>query len=160
MIEIRAANFPDDLWVVQSLFKEYAESLGVDLGFQGFDAELSGLPGKYEPPDGRLLIAADSTGAAACIAMRRIDERSCEMKRLYVRPRARGENLGRRLVESICNEARNAGYSRICLDTLPSMAAAQALYASLGFVPIEPYVFNPIAGTKFMARDLNEKATV
>lgn len=157
MIEIRPANFPDELLVVQSLFREYADSLGVDLGFQGFDAELSGLLGKYEPPEGRLLIAT-GPGAAGCIAMRRIDEQSCEMKRLYVRPQARGENLGRRLVERICEEARSAGYSRICLDTLPSMAAAQALYRSFGFVPVEPYVFNPIAGTTFMALDLDKKA--
>ena len=76
------------------------------------------------------------------------------MKRLYVRPEARGEQLGRRLAEQICREAKDAGYTRICLDTLPSMAAAQKLYQSLGFVPIEPYLFNPVPGTKFLARDL------
>ena len=155
MIEIRPANFPDDVSVVQSLFREYADGLGVDLCFQGFEEELSTLPGKYDPPSGKLLIATGLAGAAGCVGMRRIDAQSCEMKRLYVRPQARGENLGRRLVEQILEEARRAGYALVCLDTLPSMATAQRLYQSLGFVAIEPYVFNPVAGTIFMSLDLN-----
>jgi ribosomal protein S18 acetylase RimI-like enzyme len=112
---------------------------------------LATLPGKYEPPSGQLLIATGPVGAVGCVAMRPVDADSCEMKRLYVRPQARGENLGRRLVEQLVKEARRAGYSRICLDTLPSMVNAQSLYQSVGFVTIEPYVFNPVAGTKFMA---------
>ena len=154
MTEIRSANFPTDLLVVQSLFRECADSLGVDLCFQGFDAELSALPGKYEPQSGQLLIAMGPAGAAGCVAMRRIDAKSCEMKRLYVRPQARCENLGRRLVERIHENSRSAVYSRICLDTLPSMATAQSLYQSLGFMTVEPYVFNPVGGTKFMALNL------
>ena len=154
MIEIHPAIFPNDILLVQRLFREYADGLGVDLCFQGFEEELSTLPGKYQPPSGQLLIATGPAGAAGCVAMRRIDAQSCEMKRLYVRPQARGENLGRRLVEQILDEAR-AGYARrICLDTLPSMATAQSLYQSLGFVAIEPYVFNPVAGTIFMSLDL------
>lgn len=154
MIEIRLANFPNDLLLVQNLFREYADGLGVDLCFQGFDEELSTLPGKYEPPSGGLLIATGPAGAAGCVAMRQIDAQSCEMKRLYVRPQARGENLGRRLVEQILDEARCAGYARICLDTLPTMATAKSLYQSLGFLSIEPYVFNPVAGTIFMSLNL------
>ncbi len=154
MTDIRPAEFPRDLDVVRELFREYAAGLGVDLAFQGFDAELQALPGKYAPPRGRLLLAWHGITAVGCIALRPLDATSCEMKRLYVRPAARGEQLGRTLAERVCAEARTAGYARICLDTLPTMSAAQALYASLGFVPIEPYVFNPIAGTKFLALDL------
>lgn len=154
MTGIRHAVFPQDLDAVRELFREYADGLGVDLGFQGFEAELAGLPGKYEPPAGRLLIACKGAQVVGCIALRPLDRGACEMKRLYVRPLARGEQLGRRLAQSICQEAREAGYSRVCLDTLATMAPAQALYGSLGFVPIDPYVFNPIPGTKFLALDL------
>jgi ribosomal protein S18 acetylase RimI-like enzyme len=117
---------------------------------------LAELPGKYQPPAGRLLLAWNGERAVGSIALRPLDADTCEMKRLYVRPEARGEQLGRRLVERLCREAREAGYSRICLDTLPTMVSAQSLYESLGFVPIEPYVFNPIPGTKFLALGLRE----
>ena len=154
MIEIRSAELPRDLEVVRALFEEYANGLGVDLAFQGFDRELAELPGKYQPPAGSLLLAWNGERAVGSIALRPLDSRICEMKRLYVRPEARGEQLGRRLVERLCREARDAGYARICLDTLPMMVSAQSLYESLGFVPVEPYVFNPIPGTKFLALDL------
>ncbi|CAN7355229.1 GNAT family N-acetyltransferase [Variovorax sp. LjRoot84] len=154
MIEIKAAELPRDLDTVRVLFREYAESLGIDLEFQGFEAEVAALPGKYEPPAGRILLAWRGTDALGCIALRPIDASTGEMKRLYVRPQARGEQLGRRLAERVCQEAREAGYARICLDTLPTMGAAQGLYQSLGFRSIEPYVFNPIPGTKFLALDL------
>nr|WP_031370274.1 GNAT family N-acetyltransferase [Lysobacter sp. ESA13C] len=152
--DIRAARWPQDLPVVRSLFHEYAESLGIDLGFQGFENEVAALPGKYAPPGGRLLIAWRGEEALGCIGLRALSAGSGEMKRLYVRPQARGERLGRRLAEGICAEARDAGYSRICLDTLPSMAPAQKLYESLGFRPIAPYVYNPVAGARFLALDL------
>lgn len=158
MIEIAPAQFPRDLEAVRDLFQEYADSLAVDLGFQDFGAEVDDLPGKYASPTGSLLIAWRGNEAIGCVAMRRIDSNSCEMKRLYVRPSGRGESLGRQLAERICEQARSAGYRQICLDTLPSMATAQALYASLAFLPIEPYVFNPIEGTKFLARDLTVKS--
>jgi GNAT superfamily N-acetyltransferase len=154
IIEIRPADFPKDLPTVLDLFREYAAGRAVDLSFQGFEEELSALPGKYAPPSGRLLLAWRGADALGSVALRRIDRKSSEMKRLYVRPAARGEQLGRRLAERICAEARDAGYSRICLDTLPTMASAQALYASLGFEPIEAYVFNPIPGTKYLALSL------
>lgn len=154
MIEIKAAELPRDLDTVRVLFREYAESLGIDLEFQGFEAEVAALPGKYEPPAGRILLAWRGTDALGCIALRPIDASTGEMKRLYVRPQARGEQLGRRLAERVCQEAREAGYARICLDTLPTMGAAQGLYQSLGFRSIGPYVFNPIPGTKFLALDL------
>ena len=154
MTDIRPAELPRDLEVVRALFQEYAEGLGIDLAFQGFERELAELPGKYAPPAGRLLLAWSGARPVGSIALRPLDAGACEMKRLYVRPEARGELLGRRLVERLLREAREAGYSRICLDTLPMMASAQALYESLGFVPIEAYVFNPIPGTKFLALDL------
>lgn len=150
MIEIRAAVFPRDVETVRALFRDYAASLDVDLRFQGFEGELASLPGKYAPPTGRLFLAWRGEQAVGCVALRRIDALACEMKRLFVRSTARGEKLGRRLAERICQEASAAGYSRIRLDTLPSMGPAQALYRSLGFSPIEPYGFNPVPGTKFL----------
>jgi ribosomal protein S18 acetylase RimI-like enzyme len=155
--EIRPAALPQDVERVRELFREYAAGLGVDLAFQDFETELATLPGKYQPPEGRLLIAWKGSDAVGCVALRALDRGRCEMKRLYVRPTARGEKLGRGLAERICAEARQAGYSRICLDTLPGMDSAQALYRSLGFVPIDPYVFNPVPGTRFLARDLQRK---
>lgn len=154
MTEIRAAALPGDLPLVRRLFREYADSLAVDLCFQDFEAELAGLPGKYAPPRGRLLLARDGDDAAGCVAMRPVDGGTCEMKRLYVRPAWRGARLGRRLAERVCSEAREAGYARICLDTLPSMEAALALYRALGFRPVAPYVHNPVPGAIFLGLDL------
>jgi ribosomal protein S18 acetylase RimI-like enzyme len=121
--------------------REYAEALGVDLSFQDFDSELADPLGFYEV----VLLAEEG-----CVALRRIDERSCEMKRLYVRPGVRGSGLGRRLAEAVIAEARARGYDRMLLDTLPSMTAARSLYASLGFRETSPYRHNPIPGTAFL----------
>lgn len=154
--EIRHAEFPRDASAVRVLFQEYAEGLGVDLAFQGFDDEVAALPGKYASPGGLVLLAWHGDQAVGCIAMRRIDDAVCEMKRLYVRPQARGESLGRQLAERLCEEAQRLGYSRICLDTLASMASAQQLYQSMGFRPIDAYVYNPLPGTKFLALELGE----
>jgi GNAT superfamily N-acetyltransferase len=154
MITILPANLPPELLIVRSLFREYAESLGIDLGFQGFEDELAALPGKYQPPAGRLLIAWKDAEPVGCIALRPLDGIRCEMKRLFVRPAARGDQLGRRLVERVCQEARAVGYSTMCLDTMPMMVAARSLYKSLGFRPIEAYVHNPVPGTAFLSLDL------
>ena len=153
-VQIRAAQFPRDLALVRELFREYAAGLGFDLAFQGFENELAALPGKYAPPAGRILLACDGGQALGCVALRPLDGGACEMKRLYLRPAARGRQLGRRLAERICEEARAAGYTRICLDTLPSMAAAVRLYTALGFKPTAPYVFNPMPGAMFLALPL------
>jgi ribosomal protein S18 acetylase RimI-like enzyme len=150
---IRPAGEPD-LELVRTLFREYAASLDTDLCFQNFEAELASLPGTYSPPRGRLLLAFRGVEALGCIALRPIDGADCEMKRLYVRPAARGEGLGRRLVERICQEAREAGYQRIRLDTLPTMTEAIRLYRAMGFEETPPYVYNPVPGALFLALDL------
>lgn len=137
---IRAAE-PDDLEVVQALFREYAEGLQVDLSFQDFESELADPLGFYE-----LVLLADD----GCVALRRLDERTCEMKRLYVRPSARGTGLGRQLAETVISAARVRGYGRMLLDTLPTMNAAKALYRSLGFRETERYRFNPVPGTTYL----------
>ncbi|QCP53561.1 GNAT family N-acetyltransferase [Trinickia violacea] len=154
MVTIREAAFPEHVEAVRAIFREYAESLGIDLRFQNFEEELANLPGKYSAPDGRLLLACEQGREIGCVAMRPIDSATCEMKRLYVRPQGRGRGLGRRLAESICEIANESGYRRIRLDTLPTMTEAQALYAAMGFRPIPSYVFNPISGTQYLELDL------
>lgn len=148
---IKQALFPNDRDVVVSIFREYVSSPVANLDFQEYEAEFAGLPGKYAPPQGRLLLARECGTVLGCAALRRVDESACEMKRVYVRPAARGRNLGRRLVQAILNEAKIAGYSRVCLDVLPEFTAAQRLYESLGFVPAPPVSFNPVPGTRFLA---------
>jgi len=140
----------DDLTIVRALITEYANSLGVDLSFQNLDHELATLDAFYE----QILVARDEQNAAGCVALRRIDDEICEMKRLYVRPQFRGHDLGRRLAERIIEKARQRGYKRMRLDTLPTMTAAIPLYQSLGFVEIEPYRFNPVEGTRFLELNL------
>lgn len=142
---------PTDLPALTQLFRAYAASLPIDLGYQGFEGELASLPGKYAPPNGALLIARDATGAAlGCVAMRPLEPGVCEMKRLYVAPEGRGQGLGRQLALAIIEAARAAGYAEMRLDTLASMEEAQALYRSLGFTEIGAYYDTPIEGTVFM----------
>ena len=156
MIRIFQADTPETVEAARALFVEYAESLDYDLCFQGFDDELAGLPGGYTPPAGRLLLATVDGALAGCVALRDLGEGRCEMKRLYLRPGFRGKHLGRSLAETIIAEARAIGYRRLCLDTLPAMETARALYHDLGFAPIEPYYHNPIAGTVYMELDLRD----
>lgn len=131
---------------IRQLFLEYQASLQTDLCFQNFQQELEGLPGAYAPPSGCLILEP----GRGCVALRRIDDQTCEMKRLYVRPNQRGTGLGRRLALQIIEEARQIGYQRIVLDTLPEMQKAQTLYRSLGFQETRPYCFNPVQGAVFL----------
>ena len=154
MIQITTADFPRQLETVRAIFREYAVSLDIDLGFQNFESELTGLPGKFAAPRGRVLLAYNREELIGCVAMRPLDDTTCEMKRLYVRPSGRGLRAGRQLAMRICDIARETGYHRIRLDSLPTMQAALDLYASLGFARIPAYVFNPIAGAVFLERNL------
>ncbi|HEV2468092.1 MAG TPA: GNAT family N-acetyltransferase [Candidatus Sulfotelmatobacter sp.] len=136
---------------VRELFLEYAQSLSFSLCFQSFDEELATLPGHYAPPDGRLLLAECDGRLAGCVALHKLEDHICEMKRLYLRPQFRGRGLGRTLVDSIIAEARQIGYSRMRLDTVePVMKDAVGLYRKIGFREIAPYCDNPIAGALYM----------
>ena len=139
----------------RGLFREYAASLEVDLFFQGSEQGLAGLPGDYAPPAGRLYLANVDESPAGCVALRRIEDGGiCEMKRLYVRPMHRGLGIGRQLVLKLTEDARALGYSKMRLDTLPSMQRAQELYRAFGFKPIEPYRSHPIPGALFFELEI------
>jgi ribosomal protein S18 acetylase RimI-like enzyme len=154
MLEIRPATNAEEIETVRTLFREYADGLGVDLSFQNFDEELATLPGGYAPPDGRLLLAWDGAEAAGCVALRRFEEGTGEMKRLYVRPAWRGTGLGRALAETVIAEALAIGYATLRLDTLPTMATAQRLYRALGFREIAAYRANPVHGASYLELSL------
>jgi putative acetyltransferase len=154
MVRLFPARTTEDLSRARILFEEYASSLHFDLDFQNFEKELAGLPGGYGQPEGRLLLAWVQDQVAGCAALRKIDREICEMKRLYVRPSFRRLGVGRVLALAIIQEARKIGYSRMRLDTVPSMKDAQVLYQSLGFQIIPPYCHNPVPGALFLELNL------
>jgi ribosomal protein S18 acetylase RimI-like enzyme len=152
---IRPAE-PHEMAVIAALFREYAASLAVDLSYQQFEAEVAALPGPYVPPAGALLLAVSPVDEPlGCVALRPLAEPgACEMKRLYARPAARGTGVGHALAVAAVQAATAAGYRAMCLDTLPTMYTAQALYRRLGFEITPPYYDTPIAGTIFMRKML------
>ena len=152
-VDVSAAE-DADLSSIRQLLQEYAASLGFPLDFQDFARELTELPGAYAPPRGSLLLARIDGEAAGCVALRRLDDDVCEMKRLYIRPGNRGLGLGRLLAAAIVEDARTRGYRAMRLDTMPNMVAAQALYTELGFRDIPPYTVNPVLGTRFLELQL------
>ena len=149
-MRVIAAHSAEHLAIARQLFEEYAAALGIDLCFQNFGVELANLPGEYAPPEGRLFLAQAEDGFAGCVALRKIADSICEMKRLYVRPKFRKRNGGRLLADTVVNAAREIGYESMRLDTLSSLTAAIALYRSLGFRSIPAYYANPNPEVVFM----------
>ncbi|MGQ0511692.1 MAG: GNAT family N-acetyltransferase [Betaproteobacteria bacterium] len=146
VIEVVPARSPEEIERIRHLFREYSELVSAALCFQGFDRELAGLPGAYVPPDGALLLARGPGGDAGCVAMKRLDRHSAEMKRLFVRNAYRGTGLGRRLANLVIDSARDAGCGRLVLDTMPHLTEAIALYRSMGFRDCAPYLAEPTPG--------------
>jgi ribosomal protein S18 acetylase RimI-like enzyme len=154
-MQIIQASSPGEIDQARSLFREYETWLGLDLCFQNFEKELAELPGAYAPPAGRLLLAFEGDQVAGCVALRKLTDDTCEMKRLFLRTGFQGRGLGRQLVDAILTEAREIGYGRMRLDTLSAhMGKAISLYRTLGFKEIAPYYNNPVPGALFMEREL------
>ena len=148
------------LSLVRELFLEYAESLGFSLCFQDFDKELARLPGEYAPPAGCLLLAIVDSIPCGCVALHRLEDGICEMKRLYVKPEFRGKGFGKFLVNAVIDEAKKIGYTKMRLDTVPQMKEAINLYREIGFKEIEPYRENPIGGALYMEMDLKTEQLI
>lgn len=149
------ARLPQQIEQARELFTEYAQSLGFSLCFQGFDKELAGLPGKYSGPDGRLLLAEEKGKLAGCVALRKLEDGICEMKRLYIRPEFRGLGLGAALAHAAIKAAREIGYRRMRLDTVPGkMDSAIKMYRGIGFHEIPAYTHNPVPGAIFLELEL------
>lgn len=155
MLKIIQAATKESIETVKTLIRDYAESLEFDLDFQNFDQEMDDFPGQYALPKGRLYLAMDENQPAGCVALRDLGDGICEMKRLYVKPDYRGQKIGRLLAQTVIRAARELGYERMRLDTIPSMKQANVLYKALGFKEIAPYRFNPIEGAAFFELHLN-----
>jgi len=153
-MNIVRAETPEQIGIVRELFREYERFLDVDLCFQDFEKELAELPGKYAPPSGALFLAMEGSNVAGCVALRKIGEGICEMKRLYVRPEYRGRQIGIHLAEAIVDEAKKLGYAVMRLDTLQRLGAAMTIYESLGFKQTDAYYDNPLPGVVYWELDL------
>ena len=154
MVEIRAATTDDDYRLVSGLFREYLESLPFEIDFQDVDADIERPASMYAPPDGCAFLGAVDGDYVGVVGVRRFDEASCELKRMYVRPSSRGTGLGRALAEAAITAARELGYRQMFLDTIEDMRAANALYESLGFLQIPAYRHNPLPGDRYFALEL------
>ena len=157
MIETAQSESPEQIEEIRKLFREYENWLDIDLCFQDFERELANLPGKYAKPDGRLLLISVKNQSAGCVALRKIAEGFCEMKRLYLREEFRGSGLGKILIKKLIEEAQIIGYEKMRLDTLPDkMPQAVKLYKSYGFCEIPPYYDNPHRETLFLELNLKK----
>lgn len=156
MFEVVRAVFPDDLQEVLDLYREYVNSTSVDLSFQGNDQEFGQLPEKYSSEESKIFLLKNDGKPVGCAAFRRQDEAVCEMKRVYIRPSARGNNQGTQLVDRVLQEAVISGYKKICLDVLPEFKTALKLYRSYGFIEHPPITNNPVPGTHFLGLDLEQ----
>lgn len=154
IMKVRIKPAYDEIDSVKELFTQYTEMLGVNLDFQNYEQELEHLPGKYALPDGRLYIACADNKAIGCIALRKINDTICEMKRLYVRPEFRGKKISQLLAEQIISDAAKLKYEYMVLDTFTSLKSAIALYKKLGFYEIEPYYQNPLENVVYMRLEL------
>lgn len=150
VIEFKFITGQDMIEDIKKLFLEYSQSLEIELTFQNFKEEFSLLPGKYGPPYGTLILVLVDNKPAGCIALRKISEDICEMKRLYLRSNYRGLGIGKKLITMLIVEARKLKYSYMRLDTIPSLKAAQRLYTAFGFYEIKAYTYNPVEGAKFL----------
>ncbi|MBX2896441.1 MAG: GNAT family N-acetyltransferase [Cyclobacteriaceae bacterium] len=156
-ITITTATSEQDFELAKKLMKEYAADIGVDLSFQDFETELKNVATRYTEPDGTFVIAYHNNQPVGCFGIRKMDSRTCELKRMYLRREARGNGWGEKLLKAAIDKAAALNYQCMRLDTLPSMTSAIRLYQKVGFKEIEPYRFNPIAGSKFMEIDVTLK---
>lgn len=154
MLKINEVNSETLIQQAYGIFKDYSNYLNIDLEFQDFEQELNNLPGEYKLPHGCILLAFHNHILAGCVALRKFEDKICEMKRLYVKLEYRGRKIGKKLAELVIKKARKMGYKSMRLDTLPFMKEAISLYLSLGFKEIEAYRVNPFEGAKFFELDL------
>ena len=154
MAKLRLVNSLKQIKIAKELFREYAESLEINLDFQDFEREFKELPGEYGPPSGRLFLAYYNTKPAGCVALKKMTNEICEMKRLFVRPEFRGKGIGKIFTKKIILEAKVIGYSKMRLDTISSMKAAVQIYRSFGFYETEPYYDNPVSDAIYFELEL------
>lgn len=155
MIEIIQVETPEQIAATRKIFREYEKWIDLDLCFQGFEQELANLPGKYAAPEGRLFLAMSDKKNAGCVALRKLEDGICEMKRLFVHDEFRGQKIGIMLIEKLIADAKEIGYQKLRLDTFPpKMQKAVTLYESYGFQEIAPYYHNPFGETLFMELEL------
>ena len=156
MCQIIEVAKKQDIQTVRELFDEYAAAIGIDLTFQNFEQELIHIADIYMPPEGALFLAKQEGVPAGCVGLRKMDDRRCEMKRLYVRPSFRGKGFGKKLCRKVILKGKQLGYSEMLLDTLSTMAGAQSLYRSHGFKETDPYYHNPLPGAQYMLLKLDD----
>ncbi|RFS13900.1 GNAT family N-acetyltransferase [Emticicia sp. C21] len=153
-ITIQKIASSEDLEEIKALFREYEKFLGVSLCFQNFEEELAKLPAKYAEPEGAIFLAKVEGKSAGCIALWKLEEGVCEMKRLYVKPDFQGLGLGKKLAQIVIAEAKEKGYKKMKLDTLRRLASANHLYKALQFTETTSYNYNPEDDVAYFEKDL------